>query len=130
MTTQRYHKELAIGNVPSGNASIIQKPQLQSEHRHAAEQSLRSCASFIMTVIATHFVPMSKFPNSFFTRNKNNMSCGAKKTIQMTEKACGYEVTPLGPSLITSTDDTSLYMTDDTIQKLNIMNGTYFRKRE
>ena len=26
MTTQRYHKELAIGNVLSGNASIIQKP--------------------------------------------------------------------------------------------------------
>ena len=47
------------------------------------------------------------------------MSFGAKKTIQMIEKACGYEVTPLDLSLITSTDDTSLYITDDTIQKMN-----------
>ena len=116
-TIERYHKEIAIKTVLNGEASIVMNPKDQSDHRHAAEQSLRSCTSFIMTVLCTHFLPKSECPNSFFETNKHLLAVGAQTAIGLVEKSLGYNVVPIDPAYLTSTDDTSLYITNDVIER-------------
>jgi hypothetical protein len=116
-TIERYHKEIAIKSVLNGEASVVMNPKLQSDHRHAAEQSLRSCTSFIMTVLSTHFIPKSECPNSFFESNKHLLPEGSLAAINLVEKSLGYKVVPLDPAFLTSTDDTSLYIANDVIER-------------
>ena len=116
-TIERYHKEISVRSVLNGQGSVVLNPKLQSDHRHAAEQSLRSCTSFIMTVLSTHFLPSIKNQNPFFQANKHLLGDGANKTIDLLEKNLGYEVTPLDAAYVTSTDDTSLYIKDDVIER-------------
>ena len=91
-------------------------PKLQSDHRHAAKNSLRSMVAFLMTT--THLVPKAQSVDHSF--DKTNLERGPKETIAMVEKCLEYEVAPLQPAHITSTDDTSLYITNDTIETARV----------
>ena len=72
----RYHKEVAIECVRNGEGTIVMTPKLQSDHRHAAVNSVRSMVSYLMTVLTTHLVQKSEFENH--SSNKKNLEMGPK----------------------------------------------------
>ena len=127
-TVDRYHKEVEIECVRNGEGAIVMTPKLQLDHRHAAENSLRSMVAFLMTVLTAHLVPKAQcFHHSF---DKKHLERGPKKTIAMVEKCVGYEVVPLQPAHFTSADDTSLHTTNDTIEQYEWENGMNCQKKE
>ena len=90
----------------------------KDQMRFASETSLRMVTSYIMCVAATHLSPGN--PPIDHPAQHNFGDDGSKLLADCVARAEGVScVYPINPALITSTDDTTLYLTDcveDTIK--------------
>ena len=97
------------------NISIKKKVAKKTVLRIAAENSLRSTVSYLMTIAATHFIE-GKIPPNHPARTKHGTS-GAQKMVELIKDALGEDVEfyPIHKSLLASTDDTTLFISPGKI---------------
>ena len=110
-TVKVYLEEFA----QSKSISIKKKVQNKSILRVAAENSLRSVTTFLMTVAATHFIE-GKMPENHPAKKKLG-TAGARKFYNKIKEAFGNdkEIYPMYSTLLSSTDDTTLFVSPGRI---------------
>ena len=96
------------------------KIQNKTETRSTAEWSFRSCISFAMTVAATHFLP--DVAPSPFHRRRQDICQKSKELLELVEIEYSkmyrkdVRVVPVLPNLVTSTDETTVFVTSGVIK--------------
>ena len=97
--------------------------QPKTESRAAAEWSIRSTISYIMTVAVTHFIALSK-PSPYHPKKNKELNKEAVKLWNLAEKSynktignegCSIALLPILPNLITSTDEVTIFATSSII---------------
>ena len=101
--------------------SIHSKVSVKTETRSTAEWSYRSTISFATCVAATHFLP--DVTPSPFHRRKRDVCNESKKLWDMVENEYKkvfkrkVDVVPVLPNLVTSTDETTMFVTSGVINE-------------
>ena len=116
-TVNIYIEELAQSNDIQVNANISKK----TCHRVAAENSLQSTMSYLLTIASTHFIE-GEMPHDH-PANKLRGTRGSKKLFSMVSKAFenmsdgkkNANLYPVYRSLIASSDDTTIFVSPGTI---------------
>ena len=110
-TVPTYLTEFAQDEKISMKKNVAKKTVL----RIAAENSLRSTVSYLMTIAATHFIE-GKMPTNHPARTKHG-TAGSQKMVNLIKDAIGDDVGfyPIHRSLLASTDDTTVFISPGKI---------------
>ena len=105
--------------------NIMDTVSNKTESRSAAEFSIRSTISYMMVVLSAHFINAP--PSEFHTKHKDIQKTSVYKLLeQLNKEAMGYcmpddqliHLTYVLPNLITSTDESSLFITNKVINNI------------
>ena len=110
MTYKRYALDIAIAGITAGTLSICENDNVTTQLRATAGNSLRSMTSYVIGVCNSHFLIGEAPSNSAFSKLKDKLGQGSKKTISMVEDALNVSVYPIPPDNVLSTDDTTEYI--------------------
>ena len=98
------------------NVSISQTSTLKTTTRFAAENSIRACISNLALIGSTHFIPV-QFEDSDIRAEIKTLSESTKMLLSLVSTAWGTSVFPVLPELIISTDDTTEYIFEGTVNE-------------
>ena len=106
-TAQNYFATIAALNPACG---VVEKIQQKTHSRYTGENSIRNAISFLVIVARAHLF-VGEIPNRITTKKVEHATDGAKMLEKLVSEANNdAPVSPVYPWLITSTDDTTVFI--------------------
>ena len=101
----------------TNNATTTIKVSHKSGTRHTAENSLMSTICYLMVVASTHFFVGE--PNKLYHKKKVSEATKGSIALRQLVSRCNHNapVYPVLPSLLMSTDDTTVFTFRGTMEK-------------
>ena len=98
------------------NISISQTSTVKTTTRYAAENSICACISNLALIGSSHFIPV-QYEDSDIKAEIKTLPESTKMLLHMVSAAWGTPVFPVLPELIISTDDTTEYIFEGTMNE-------------
>ena len=107
MTVRNYQFLSAVND----ERKVVKKVQQKTTQRFAAENSVLSTVAYLFTIATTHLIISSDDPSHSYQQSTGTMTKGARELLKLVSLANdGAPIKPVLPALITSTDDTTVFV--------------------